>query len=74
MTTEEATVKQKDARILREAVAHIANHGPNAFKMRALVALKQYALAVKPYCTHSETAKVDNMNVCIDCGHKEKAC
>ena len=63
-------VKQKDARILRECLAWCAKNAPPIVQLKINKSLKDYADAVRRYCTHPDTSFIvkENKFACIDCG------
>jgi len=63
-------VKHEDARILREALAHVANYGSMQIKLRALNTLREYGRRVEPYCDHPEVVTLDGVAACLDCGRR----
>lgn len=71
----EPTVKQADARILREALALLWNRIDHSeVRQYILTQLKAYADAVRPYCSHVEAAKVETGLRCLDCGADLLSC
>ena len=64
------TIEQKDARILREALAKIAALRVPQISPIADNALKRYAAAIAPYCEHVETVTIlaEQKRACLDCG------
>ena len=64
-------VLHKDAKILREALAHVGNYGPPTLRKFAVEKLKQYAEAVTPYCDHVNQVVMGNVKACLDCGKRE---
>ena len=69
-------IKHIDARLLREALAHIYKKGSHPVKAYVNKILKQYANSVGNYCTCIDTVFIDNEMkfACLDCGkrHDEK--
>lgn len=63
----EKTFKAEHVRVLREALARIAN-GVGAPQKTAHAALSSYAGLVKDYCEHPDSANVRGVNVCLSCG------
>ena len=68
----DAMVRQKDARILREAVAWCFKKTPPMIQKKMSQVLLEYAAAVKLYCTCTERAHVANEKkyACLDCGQR----
>ena len=68
-------VGQREVRILREALAKIANTSRDPESKRyAIESLRQYGVAVREYCTHTERVRYQKVNIiaCLDCGLREK--
>jgi hypothetical protein len=57
---------QKDARLLREAIAYCCNYGTPNIQQRAMRALADYGYKVSKYCTHPDVSQP--LNCCLDCG------
>jgi len=68
------TVLQKDARILREALAGLYRKVPAVTQKQIHLALLRYAGQVKEYCRCPERSFVDSQGgfVCLDCGQVHK--
>ena len=68
------TVKQRDAKILRESLARVhkalKSMGRPDLTRMIETNLREYAAGVRPYCEHSDTTLVNKDLVCLDCGHK----
>lgn len=64
--------EQRDVRILREALAGIANRGHQTLTPIAIEGLRRFAFAVHTYCEHVEEVFVEaeNKNACLDCGRR----
>lgn len=69
---EEANVRQKHSRILREKLAWIAKRTTGYIQKQALLALSQFAVSVGEYCEHPEQTFIasENANACLDCGKR----
>ena len=68
-------MNQKSAKILREALAHIAKFGDPNSKSKALTALGKYAKAIVEVCEHTDLASVkaatgQTVKACLDCGKR----
>ena len=65
-------VKQKDARILREALASVHKNAPPQIKQKIVMELKRYAEAVKAYCECLDRSYVSTEAkfACLDCGKR----
>lgn len=76
-TTDNApTVPFKKIRVLREALAHIGNHGDPFSRRRATVALGVWAKMIEEDCPHLQRVEVKNgtggrVMKCIDCGDEK---
>lgn len=70
----EPMVRQKDARILREALAWLHRHSPPRIQHRINTAMLDYAKQVGKYCTCPEKSFIEKEAAfaCLDCGHRHK--
>ena len=66
----EATVKQQDAKILRECLAGLYHKAPILIQQKIHIALLSYAKAVSKYCECHDRSWVEKENkfACLDCG------
>lgn len=63
-------IKHQDARLLREALAHVINYGSPALRNRAISALQEYGRRVEGYCDHPEVVSFNEQRACLDCGQR----
>ncbi len=63
-------VAHKHVRILREALAGLANKTRGPVRDHCCTALLAYAQAIKDTCEHPDKAKLYNCFACIDCGQR----
>lgn len=75
-TEKPVMVQQKHARILREALAKLANprQSPPAICQYINQQLARYAESVKPYCECNERVFIaaENKEACLDCGQRHE--
>lgn len=66
------TFEDEHVRILRECAAYVANNAnqptQRGLKLRALEALRQFAVGVAPYCTHPDKVNSSGAKQCLSCG------
>jgi len=63
-------VEQKHAKILREALCHIANRTHGQVRAYCDQKLTEFAKAVSNYCSHPEKSRLYNSYACLDCGKR----
>lgn len=66
------TVKQRDAKILREALAGLYSKVPPMAQRKILTALSEYGARVGEYCECPEVAFIEKEKkfACLDCGKR----
>lgn len=64
-------VDRKHVRILREALAGLANRTQGPIREHCIKALTDYAKAIAPKCEHPEQVKLYNYKACVDCGFRQ---
>ena len=72
---EEPVVKQKDARILREALSWCCKHLPIEAQKKTHNALRDYAISVGKYCKCFDRSFVrkEKKFACLDCGRRHES-